>query len=202
MDDDDDGGGVSDGPPLKDIDTGPPTPLLPNEKLVGLEVEVLANPFHSEKLEIPPLPGSPTEPDKLRHPRQRFYQNTSTGPWVVYFRPKANGKPVNLRNISRDLENGFPSVSLIHRVNPDKVRVVVGNLKEANSIVRCEKFTLEYRVYIQAKDVECDGKIFEQGLSAADLLANGVGRFKDPGLPPVSIRDVYQLLRATTKGGK
>ena len=223
MDDDDsDGGGGSDGPPLNNMDTGPPSPLPPEEQLVGLEVEVLGSalqfspnenggldvpPFNFNAVPLPPndtniapLPGPPTDPNKKQPPRQKVYQDTSVGPWVVYFRPKPNGKPVRLRNISRDLENGFPSVSLIHRVNQDKVRVVVGNLKEANAIVRCEKFTLEYRVYILAKDVECDGKIFEQGLSAPDLLANGVGRFKDPGLPPVPILDVYQLPGATTKG--
>ena len=166
-------------------------------KLVGLNIEILGNkkdlqfspngngglditrkltfdfqkpgPLLPEKSNISPLPGPPLNRDSniVRPPRQRVYQNTSVGPWVVYFRPKPNTpnrpkpKRVNIVNISRDLANGFPSVSEIKRVNPDKVRVVVGNLKEANAIVRCEKITLEYRVYILAKDVECDGKINE-----------------------------------------
>ena len=163
----------------------------------------------------PPFPGFPDDngtssddespkPNDLtcenRPPRQRFYHDISMGPWVVYFRPKPNGKRLNVVSISRDLEKGFPSVSHIIRVRPDKLKVVVGSLKEANAIVRSDKFTIEYRVYVPARDVECDGKVVEEGLTASDLLVSGVGRFNDPRLPSIRIIDVYQLSTAKGEG--
>ena len=77
-------------------------------------------------------------------------------------------------SISRDLENGSPSVSHTIRVRPDKLKVVVGSLKETNAIVRRDKFRIDYRVYVRGQDVEYDSKVVEEALTASDLLANGV----------------------------
>ena len=136
-------------------------------------------------------------PNKPRPPRQRLYHDGSNGPWVVYFRPKPNGKRLNLISIARDLRSGYPSISQIERVSPNKMRVIVGSLKEANAIASCEKFTIEYRVYIPARDVECYGKVTEESLTASELMKNGVGRFKDLGLSPIPIVEVYQLPAAS-----
>ena len=168
-----------------------------------LKVIRVGNPFTEKVISFPfsdtQITATPSS-NQNRPPRPRLYQDTSTGPWVVYFRPKPNGKRLNAIAIARDLQNGFPSVSNIQKVRPDKMRAVVGNLKEANAIVRSEKFTIEYRVYIPARDVECDGKITEEGLTAAELLQTGVGRFKDPGLPSVRILDAFQLAGVSGQG--
>ena len=192
---------ISDDDSLQDREIDPS-----QSKLVKLEISrlPLANlGSKSDDFSFTMLKGPvPTINEPLKPPRHRLYQDNSVGPWVVYFRPKPNGKRLNLINIARDLKNGFTSVSLIEKVSPNKMRATVGSLKEANAIVRSKKFTIEYRVYIPARDVEIDGKVTEEGLTASELLDNGVGRFKDPALPPVRILDVFQLQTGNGEGEK
>ena len=78
-------------------------------------------------------------------------------------------------------------------MRPNKLRVVVSILKQANEIASHELFTREYRVYIPAKDVEIDGVVTEGSLTVDDILRHGVGCFKNPLIQDVKILDVKQL---------
>lgn len=131
--------------------------------------------------------------------RTKIYPNGSTGPFIVFFRPKT--KPLNLINITRDLTRRFSGVSEIKRVHANKIRVVVNNIIHANEIVTCELFTLEYKVYIPSRIVECDGVVTEEGLSI-DELYECRGYFKNSALNPVKIIEVKQLFSSSTQDGK
>ena len=100
--------------------------------------------------------------------RIRAYPDGSTGPWVVFFRPKV--KKLNILQISRDLTKRYPAVSEITKVRPDKVRVSVGDRKQANEIAASELFTREYHVYVPSRVVEIDGVVSESSLTEDDLL--------------------------------
>ena len=221
MDDDDDGG---DGSPESSfsavMDISSPCPELTTHQLVGLQVQFLDNAIGG--LDVCQYVNSPiscSSPDDSTPepqdgvgmnindmsgttlpPRHRVYQDETVGPWVVYFRPKANGKRLNVVSIARDLMRAYPTVTEIQKVSPNKMRVVVPDRKVANAIVCSERFTIEYRVYIPARDVEIDGVVTEEGLSRDDLMADGVGRFKDPGLPPVKILDAFQMRSVSGEG--
>lgn len=131
--------------------------------------------------------------------RTKIYPNGSTGPFIVFFRPKS--KPLNLINITRDLTRRFSGVSEIKRVHANKIRVVVNNIIHANEIVTCELFTLEYRVYIPSRIVECDGVVTEEGLTL-DELYECRGYFKNPAVSPVKIIEVKQLFSSSKQDGK
>lgn len=79
------------------------------------------------------------------NPRHKAYPSDSSGPYVVFFRPK--GKRLNISQISKGLEKRFSSVTTIDMVGSSKLRVTVRDCKQANEIVTCELFILEYRVY-------------------------------------------------------
>ena len=111
-------------------------------------------------------------------PRIRAYHERSPGPWMVFFRPK--GKPLNVIQISRDLTKRFSAVTEISKVKPNKLRVSVSSLKQANEIVASELFTREYHVYVPSREVEIDGVVTEASLTCEDLLQFGIGRFKNP----------------------
>lgn len=87
-------------------------------------------------------------------------------------------------------------------MRPDKLRVTVGNRKQANEIVACELFTLEYRVYIPSRDVEIEGVVTEASLTCDDFLKRGVGVFKNPVPPEVKILDCTQMQSASLDGTK
>ena len=133
-------------------------------------------------------------------PRIRAYPNGSARPWVVFFRPK--GKPLNILQISRDLVKRFSAVSDITKVRPNRLRVSVGSLKQANEIAACELFTREYHVYVPSREVEIDGVVSESSLTCEDLMQYGIGRFKDPMLQPVKILECKQLYSVSVAGGK
>lgn len=131
--------------------------------------------------------------------RTKIYPNGATGPFVVFFRPKS--KPLNLINITRDLTRRFSGVSEIKRVHANKIRVVVNNIIHANEIVTCELFTLEYRVYIPSRIVECDGVVTEEGLTL-DELYDCRGYFNNRAVKPVKIIEVKQLFSSSTQSGQ
>lgn len=156
-----------------------------------------APPPPSPPLPTPPAPNPKQSSDSLRH---KAYPDDSKGPWVVFFRPKK--KPLNIKQIEKDLFKRFSSVIDILRVRPDKLRVNVGNLKQANEIVACELFTLEYRVYIPSHNVEIEGVVTEASMTCDDFLKRGVGVFKNPALPEVKILDCSQMHSTSLVGTK
>lgn len=147
-----------------------------------------------------PLPKDKSKEQVPKSPRLRAYPNDSTGPWVVYFQPKK--KPLNVVQIADDLTKRFSAVTEITKVRHNKLRVVVSNLKQANEIAVSQFFTLEYRVYIPARDVEIEGVVTESSLNSEILQKQAVGRFKNPLLPAAKILDVQQLGSVSLSEGK
>ena len=133
------------------------------------------------------LPNPPVPTLNTPSLRRKVYPAGSVGPWVVFFRTK--DKPLKVLQISQDLGKRFKSVTAIHKVRPDKLKVVCGSLKEANEIACCKHFTEEYRVYVPSRSVEIDGVVVEPSLTREDFIKYGVGRFKDPRLYDVKILD-------------
>ena len=58
--------------------------------------------------------------------------------FLVYFRPKAglNSKSLNILQIAKDLTLHYKNVTEIFKVRPNKLRVTVSDLKQANDIAR------------------------------------------------------------------
>lgn len=152
------------------------------------------NPDPNQKKILTPEHSSQPIPE----PRAKAYPDDSVGPFVVYFRPIK--KALNVTRIAKDLVK-FSGVTLIEKVRPNKLRVTVATAKTANDIVRCQLFTMEYRVYIPCRDVEIDGVITEQSLTPEDVLS-GEGRFKSSSLNAVKILDCKQLHSASLVGGQ
>jgi Zn finger protein HypA/HybF involved in hydrogenase expression len=132
--------------------------------------------------------------------RPRAYPDDSTGPWVVYFQPKT--KPLNVVQISADLTRRYSAISHISMIRKNKMCVTVTSLKQANEIAVSPFYTLEYRVYIPARKVEIQGVVTETSLTPDILEKQGVGRFKNPLLPPVKILEVKQLGSVSVSEGK
>lgn len=120
---------------------------------------------------------------------------------MVYFRPKANGKRLNIKQISKDLTKRFSSVTDIVPVSTSKLRVSVGDRKQANEIASYELFTLEYHVYLPSNEVEIRGVITE-GSMTCDEIKQGCGRFKNRFLPSVQILDCKQMHSVSHEGEK
>ena len=139
---------------------------------------------------------APIEPSK----RVKVYPEGSTGPWVVFFRPK--GKALNIMQISKDLAKHFSAVTEIFKVRPDKLRVTVSCLKQANAIAGYELFTREYRVYVPARVVEIDGVVTDAGLTVEDVIKFGSGRFKNSNIQPVKILDCKHLHSVSLDNGE
>ncbi|XP_058814398.1 uncharacterized protein LOC131678340 [Topomyia yanbarensis] len=148
----------------------------------------------TDNVMIDPLPPNVSQP-----PRVKVYQDGSAGPWVVYFRPK--NKPLNSITVARELTKRYSAVTEIKKVQSDKLRVVVTDLKQANDIVSNSLFTLEYRVYIPSRDVEIDGVVSDACLTVDDLMNDGAGRFKDPNLQSVKILECKQLHSKSIEDG-
>lgn len=132
-------------------------------------------------------------------PRPKAYPPNSGGPFVVFFRPK--GKKLNTSQISKDLAKRFSSLIRIDTVGTSKLRVTVSDRKQANEIVTCELFTLEYRVYLPSNEVEISGVVTEGSLTC-DEIKQGSGCFKNPSLPPVQILDCRQMHSVLREGEK
>ncbi|XP_062700857.1 uncharacterized protein LOC115268329 isoform X2 [Aedes albopictus] len=130
--------------------------------------------------------------------RTRFYQPSSPGPWVVYFRRKC--KPLNVLSISRELARKYPG-TVIHQVKQSKLRVTAPSYKAANEIVQHELFSCEYALYINAREVEVEGKILDETLTCDDIKT-GVGRFNNRSIADVSILDCKPLQKASMEGDK
>lgn len=152
----------------------------------------------------PPCPPTPVPAIPLKTsatPRHKAYPEDSKGPWVVFFRPKQ--KPLNIPRISKDLTTHFSAVTDILKVTPNKLRVTVDDRKQANRIVTCERFSIEYRVYIPSHAVEIEGVVTEESLTCADFLhAESFGMFKNRALPKVKILDCFQLPTVSFVGTK
>ncbi|XP_055613026.1 uncharacterized protein LOC129759577 [Uranotaenia lowii] len=135
-------------------------------------------------------------------PRLRTYTDGSSfsGPWVVFIRPKANGKQLNVVQITKDLAR-WPSVTCVTKVRPNKLRVVVDNHKSANEIVASKFINLEYHVYIPSRNVEIEGVISEMSLEAGYVKSHGVGKFKSLDSTSVEILDCRQLNTTTVVEG-
>jgi hypothetical protein len=158
-------------------------------------------PNHQQILQPDPQPG--TSKSGATAPRLKVYPENAAqaGPWVVFFRPKPNGKPLNVIQISRDLAK-WTSVTEITKVRPNKLRAVVANLKAANEIVASQFFTIEYRVYIPSRDVEIEGVISDESLTVEDIKRHGVGRFKNLASTNVKILDCCQLVSGSHVNGQ
>ncbi|XP_055598740.1 uncharacterized protein LOC129748240 [Uranotaenia lowii] len=137
-----------------------------------------------------------------RAPRLRTYTDGSsfTGPWVVFIRPKPNGKRLNVVQITKDLAR-WPSVTSISKVRSDKLRVVVADRKGANEIVASKFINLEYHVFVPSRNVEIEGVITEMSLKAEYVKSNGVGKFKGLDSTSVEILDCRQLKTADVVNG-
>ncbi|XP_058824232.1 uncharacterized protein LOC131684954 [Topomyia yanbarensis] len=144
----------------------------------------------------PPKPYA----ENVNPTRIKIYPESSTGPWIVFIRRKV--KALNIIQISKDLTSRFSDVKEIVKVNKDKIRIVVGSLKQANAIASCELFTREYRAYIPSKEIEIDGVITESSLTVDDIIKHGVGRFKDTILKDVKILECKQLHSVSHEGDK
>lgn len=146
---------------------------------------------------VDPPADPPADPPSIStiSTRIKKYPENSKGPWVVYFRPKK--KPLNVLQISKDLTKRFSAVRDIEKIPPNRLRVVVTNRKQANEIVAHQLFTLEYNVYIPARDVEIEGVVNDESLTKDDLLA-GSGQFRNRALPQVKIVDCRQLGNSST----
>ena len=178
-------------------------------KDAGLNSEVLTNEDGTDDLEVltdedgmddPPRSLEPPPHPEESNKRIKAYPEHSRGPFIVFFRPIK--KPLNVIQIGKDLAKQFSDVTEITKVRPNKLRVVVKSLKQANAIVNFELFTREYRVYIPAKDVEIDGVVTEENLTADDLLNQAVGCFKNPLIPKVKMLECKILHSASIVNGK
>jgi len=187
----DDTGGGTPSPDNEGMDDDPPSPLFS-----PLKIQTGSKNDNNKVIPQTPIDNSGSS---TQTPRLKVYPDGSTGPWVVFFRSK--NKPLNVISITRDLERNFPSVTEICKVRPNKLRVVVTNPKHANEIVKCERFTIEYRVYIPSRDVEIDGVVTEESLTRDDLLNGAEGGFKNPSLQPVKILDCKQLHSVSLANG-
>lgn len=141
--------------------------------------------------------GGETPPNDIIA-RTRFYQPSSPGPWVVYFRRKC--KPLNMLSISRELTRKYPG-TVIHQVKASKLRVTAPSYKAANEIAQHEAFTVEYAVYVPAREVEVEGKILDEMLTCEDIKT-GFGRFKNRSIPDVAILDCKRLSKVSMEGNK
>ena len=178
-------------PPFDPLSQTPPQPLpQTSSQLFSQSSTVTPSPFK--------VPRKNAKYEDV--PRIRAYPEGSSGPWVVFFRPK--GKPLNVLQISRDLTKRFSAVSDITKVRPNRLRVSVTSLKQANEIAACELFTREYHVYVPSREVEIDGVVSEGSLTCEDLLQFGIGRFKDSQLQPVKILECKQLYSVSVAGDK
>ena len=109
---------------------------------------------------------------------------------------------MNVIQLSRDLTTRYSAVTDITKVRPNKLRVSVASLKQANEIVASELFTREYTVYVPSHEVKIDGVVSESSLTCDDLLKCGINRFKNPALPPVKILECKQLYSVSVAGDK
>ncbi|XP_055634005.1 uncharacterized protein LOC129774314 [Toxorhynchites rutilus septentrionalis] len=152
------------------------------------------SPSHSQS------PSSPS-PSVIPTPRVKVYPEDApgTGPWVVFFRPKPNGKALRVMQIAKDLAR-YTSVSEISKVRPNKLRVVVNDRKDANKIVVDQHFTIEYRIYIPSHIVEIEGVITETGLTCEYITSEGTGRFKKLPSTTVKILGCRQLGTVSHEG--
>ena len=128
-------------------------------------------------------------PQEATH-RLKQYPEGKAGIGAVFFRPKV--KALNTMQICKDLAR-FTAVTEITKVRPNKLRVLVSDLKQSNELAACELFTREYHVYIPARVVEIDGVVSESSLTVEDLLKAGKGLFKDSSLKPAKILECKQL---------
>ena len=79
-------------------------------------------------------------------------------------------------------------------------RVSVASLKQANEIAASELFTRKYTVDVPSREVEIDGVVSDWSLTCDDLLKYGIGRFKNPSLPPVKILECKKLYSVSVAG--
>lgn len=168
-----------------------PSPLTPTPKPI---------PTPKPTPKPAPTPTDDQNGKKIPRPRQYIteqYTEGSQTEWVVFFRPKQ--KPLNFIRITNDLMNHYSGLVQCTKLNKSKLRVVVDNAKQANEIVKDQRFCLEYRVWIPAHKVEIDGVVTDDGLTEEDL-SKAVGRFKNPKLPSVEILECRQLGNVTGEG--
>lgn len=82
------------------------------------------------------------------------------------------------------------------KLNHDKMKIILSNLSEANTLVS-DKVFAAYRVYIPATHVEVEGAINYSDIhdlqSISELKQFGEGRFNNTLLDPVEIVSVYRL---------
>ena len=152
----------------------------------------------------PPDPVPPAPPSTVNSSapsRVRLYPDGSTLPVAVYLRPKAGpkSKSLSILQISKDLTSHYKAVTEISKIRPNKLRVVVNDLKEANDIACSELFTREYRVYVPARDVEIDGVVTDSSLSVECILKSAKGCFKNSTCPDAKVLDCKQLQKFTLR---
>lgn len=90
------------------------------------------NPFTTPQNDPPPMIVDETSKTNLSSgspaaPRLKAYPLGSSGPYVVFFRPK--GKRLNTNQICKDLTKRFSSVTSIDMVGTSKLRVTVSDRK-------------------------------------------------------------------------
>jgi hypothetical protein len=132
--------------------------------------------------------------------RKRQYPENFKGPYTVFIRE--SGTSIRHLEISRYLHGKYKSITSLNKVGRSKLRVMLGDIGEANQVPHDEKLKI-YRVYIPAKSVEVDGVIhLPDGTDASTLIKVGSGKFRASALSRLKILDAFRFSRAIMVDGK
>ncbi|XP_062712384.1 uncharacterized protein LOC134289821 [Aedes albopictus] len=161
----------------------------------------LLNSLPSHLNQSPVYPSTSDSSSNPANPRPKVYPPGSKGPFLVFFRPKPNGKKLNKLQIAKDLEKSFRGILEVDSPSRDKLRVTVSDRDQANRIANYELFSREYRTYLPSLEIECHGVVTEDSLTRASILA-GAGGFKNRAVPLVPVLDAVQMNKAQPDGSK
>lgn len=124
--------------------------------------------------------------------RIRLYPTTHTGPYTVYVRKI--DKPLKPLYHTVYVNKNYKSVTSSEH-SRDKMIFVLGDIAEANKFIVDTHF-VEYRVFINAEEVEVDGVIKFSDLcdiqKLSELVQHGIGIF-DNSAQLVKVVDVHQF---------
>ncbi|XP_055677210.1 uncharacterized protein LOC129786314 [Lutzomyia longipalpis] len=123
--------------------------------------------------------------------RIRFYAPDAKGPFVVYFRGK-DGQSVNQVTLSKKLYAKYKTIIEIRKIFSDKVKVILTGINEAN-VLPLDKDFSQFRVYIQAKEVEVDGVVILDLDEPEEIIKNGVGKLREAVNAEIKVLDVFRM---------
>ncbi|XP_055613178.1 uncharacterized protein LOC129759690, partial [Uranotaenia lowii] len=132
--------------------------------------------------------------------RSKCYPETAKGPFEVFIRQK--DKPINVLLVSAEIHKRFRTVKEIRKISLGKVRIIFTSREEANEVVKNELLCSLYRVYVPSERVEIHGVIYQPDVDLRYLVEEGLGTFKDPRVPNVSVLECHQLVESQILGDK